>query len=224
MTAPHRHPSYSGLWPQLAYLVSGLLLGVGLAGRPALAADALNGKSLFLNGPVSGGASCASCHGPSPANNVNGILAAANNPGVISSAFAQNLGGMGSLFNGKFSASELADLAAFIGDPTVTAAPAASLAPASLTFSSTSIGQTSAALTATLTNTGSAPLNVGTITLVGAAAGDFLLSGVAATPAPRWRPAPVAASARPSAPPPPACARPPSASPTTPPVASAPCP
>ena len=185
MTAPLRHPSLSGLWPQLisqltsqlTYLVLGLLLGLGLAGRPALAADALNGKSLFLNGPVSGGASCASCHGPSPANNVNGILAAANNPSVISSAFAQNLGGMGFLFNGKFSTSELADLAAFIGDPTVTAVPAASLAPASLTFSSTSIGQTSAALTATLTNTGSATLNVGTITLGGAAAGDFLLSG-----------------------------------------------
>src|SRR5471032_59007 len=181
MTAPNKHPSLSGLWPQwasqLTYVLLGLLLGVGLAGRPALAADALNGKSLFLNGPVSGGASCASCHGPSPANNVNGILAAANNPGVISSAFAQNLGGMGALFNGKFSTSELADLAAFIGDPTVTAAPAASLTPASLTFSSTSIGQTSAALTATLTNTGSAALNVGTITLGGTAAGDFLLSG-----------------------------------------------
>src|SRR5471032_128452 len=186
MTAPNKHPSLSGLWPQwasqLTYVLLGLLLGVGLAGRPALAADALNGKSLFLNGPVSGGASCASCHGPSPANNVNGILAAANNPGVISSAFAQNLGGMGTLFNGKFSASELADLAAFIGDPSVTAAPAASLTPDSLTFSSTNIGQTSAALTATLTNTGSATLNVGTITLAGAAAGDFVLSGGGCNP------------------------------------------
>lgn len=185
MIARYRHPFLSGLWPQLAsqlasqfaHVVLGLLLVVGFACRPAQAADALNGKSLYLNGPVSGGASCASCHGPSPANNVNGILAAANNPGVISSAFAQNLGGMGSLFNGKFSASELADLAAFIGDPTVTAAPAASLAPASLTFSSTSIGQTGAVLTATLTNTGSAALNIGTITLVGVDAGDFLLSG-----------------------------------------------
>src|SRR5471032_3020488 len=167
MIVPPRHPSLFGLRPQLIYLALGLLLGVGIAGKPASAADALNGKSLFLNGPVSGGASCASCHGPSPANNVNGILAAANNPGVISSAFAQNLGGMGALFNGKFSTSELADLAAFIGDPSVTAAPAASLTPASLTFSSTSIGQTSAALTATLTNTGSAALNVGTITLGG---------------------------------------------------------
>ena len=101
----------TGLFARVA--IASLLLG--LASVSANAADALNGKSLYLNGPVSGGASCASCHGPTPANNVNGILAAANQPSVISSAFAANRGGMGSLFNGKFSAAELADLAAFIG-------------------------------------------------------------------------------------------------------------
>src|SRR5471030_2880422 len=181
MTAPNKHPSLSGLWPQwasqLTYVLLGLLLGVGLAGRPALAADALNGKSLFLNGPVSGGASCASCHGPSPANNVNGILAAANQPGVISNAFAQNLGGMGSLFNGKFSQSELADLAAFIGNPGVTSAPVASLSPSSLTFSGTAIGQSAGPLAATLSNSGNAALNIGGISITGAAAGDFQLAG-----------------------------------------------
>ena len=56
-----------------------LLAIAGMSGQ-AMAADALNGKSLYLNGPVSGGASCASCHGASPASNVNGILAAANQP------------------------------------------------------------------------------------------------------------------------------------------------
>jgi mono/diheme cytochrome c family protein len=149
---------------------------VGLPGQ-AMAADALNGKSLYLNGPVSGGATCASCHGASPASNVNGILAAANQPSVISNAFAANQGGMGSLFNGKFSAAELADLAAFIGNPNVVAAPAASLAPSSLTFSGTGIGQTAGPLAATLSNTGNAALNIGTIAIGGAAAGDFLLAG-----------------------------------------------
>jgi mono/diheme cytochrome c family protein len=106
----HRGALYAaGVWA-LLMLASG-----------AQAADALNGKNLYLNGPLSGGTSCASCHGPTPAANVNGILAAANNPGVISGAFAANRGGMGSLFNGKFSAAELADLAAFIGNPNVTA-------------------------------------------------------------------------------------------------------
>jgi len=156
------------------------LLGAALAlaaALPAQAADALNGKTLYLNGPVSGGATCASCHGASPAANVNGILKAANTPTVISAAFAANKGGMGTLFNGKFSASELADLAAFIGNPAVTAAPAASLTPASLVFSGTTLGQTSAALSATLANTGNAALNIDTIGLGGAAAAEFALSG-----------------------------------------------
>jgi mono/diheme cytochrome c family protein len=152
---------------------------VGLAGMSwqAMAADALHGKSLYLNGPVSGGVGCASCHGASPASNVNGILAAANQPSVISSAFAANVGGMGRLFNGKLSASDIDDLAAFIGNPNVVAAPAASLAPASLTFSGANIGQSSAPLAATLSNTGNAALNIGTITIGGAAAGDFAQGG-----------------------------------------------
>lgn len=165
LLSPHRGAQLAGLWALLA-LAHG-----------AHAADALNGKSLYLNGPTSGGTSCASCHGPTPANNVNGILAAANNPGVISSAFSANRGGMGSLYNGKFSAAELADLAAFIGNPNVTAAPAASLAPATLSFAGTTVGQNSAALSTTLTNTGNAALNISAIGLGGANAGDFAITG-----------------------------------------------
>ena len=141
------------------------------------AADALNGKNLYLNGPTGGGTSCASCHGPSPATNVNGILAAANNPSVITSAFSANKGGMGTLFNGKFTTAEIADLAAFIGNPTVTAAPAAAVNPASLSFAATTIGQSASALATTLSNTGNAALNVGTLSLSGAAASDYTISG-----------------------------------------------
>jgi hypothetical protein len=149
-----------------------------LAIVPAVhAADALNGKSLYLNGPVGGGTSCSSCHGPSPAANVNGILAAANNPSVISNAFSANKGGMGTLFNGHFTTAEIADLAAFIGNPTVTAAPAAAVNPASLSFSATTIGQSASALATTLSNTGNAALTVGTLSLSGAAAGDYAISG-----------------------------------------------
>jgi hypothetical protein len=141
------------------------------------AADALNGKNLYLNGPTAGGTSCASCHGPSPAANVSGILAAANNPSVITSAFSANKGGMGTLFNGKFTTAEIADLAAFIGNPAVTAAPAAAVNPASLSFAATTIGQSASPLATTLSNTGNAALAVGTLTLSGAAAADYTISG-----------------------------------------------
>jgi hypothetical protein len=163
----------TGLFARMA----GAILLLGLASASANAADALNGKSLYLNGPAGGGASCASCHSSTPANNVNGILAAANQPSVIANAIASNKGGMGGLFSGKFSAAELADLAAFIGNPNVVAAPAASLTPASLAFSGANIGQSSGPLAATLTNTGNAALNIGTISISGAAAGDFSLAG-----------------------------------------------
>jgi thiol-disulfide isomerase/thioredoxin/cytochrome c553 len=164
-------PSHHG-----ALSAAGMWVLLALAPN-AHAVDALNGKSLYLNGPTSGGTSCASCHGATPATNVNGILAAANNPAVISSAFAANRGGMGSLFNGKFSAAELADLAAFIGNPNVTAAPAASLAPASLSFAGTTVGQSSAALSTTLTNSGNAALNISAIGVGGANASEFAITG-----------------------------------------------
>jgi thiol-disulfide isomerase/thioredoxin/cytochrome c553 len=161
---PHR------LWALLA-------LGLAQAAHFAQAADALNGKSLYLNGPTSGGTSCAACHSASPANNVSGVLAGANAPSVISSAIATNRGGMGSLYNGKFSASEIGDLAAFIGNPNVTAAPAASVAPATLSFGGATVGQDSGALATTLSNTGSAALNIGSIAVGGANGGDFRISG-----------------------------------------------
>ncbi len=167
---PHGRALYAaGIWALLTL------------GASAQAADALNGKSLYLNGPVSGGTSCASCHGASPASNVSGVRAAANNPGVISNAFAANRGGMGSLFNGKFSAAEIGDLAAFIGNPDVTSAPAATLTPATLAFGGTTVGQTSTALSTTLTNSGNAMLTISTVAVGGANPGDFAISGGSCT-------------------------------------------
>ncbi|MBI3712674.1 MAG: choice-of-anchor D domain-containing protein [Burkholderiales bacterium] len=138
----------------------------------AYAADALNGKKLYLNGPVSGGTSCANCHTASPSDNISNVLAGANNPNRIANAIAQNRGGMGALKN-KFSTTELADIAAFLGNPNVTAAPAVSFAPANLSFNATTIGQSST-LSTTLTNTGSAALQLSTISLTSS---EFKLSG-----------------------------------------------
>ncbi|MDE2428930.1 MAG: choice-of-anchor D domain-containing protein [Burkholderiales bacterium] len=158
-------------------LGAGILLELVTGASSAYAADALNGKSLYLNGPKSGGTSCTACHGASPADNVNGILRGANNPSVISSAWAQNKGGMGSLYNNKFSQSEIADLAAFIGNPSVVAGPVATVSPGSLVFNGTTIGQNSAALSATVSNTGAGSLTISAISLSGNDAGDFSLSG-----------------------------------------------
>ena len=155
--------------------VAALLLG--LASQSANAQNALNGRNLYQNGPVGGGGTCVACHGPSPANNVSNIQRAANQPSVIAAAIARNAGGGMGQFAGRFSSAELADIAAYIGNPNVTASPAASLAPASLAFSGTSIGQTSAPLSTTLSSTGSAALNIGNISLGGAAAGDYSLAG-----------------------------------------------
>ena len=154
-----------------------LALGLAQAAHFAQAADALNGKSLYLNGPTSGGTACSACHSANPAANVNNILAGANNHTVISSAFAANKGGMGSLYNGKFTSAEIADLAAFIGNPTVTAAPAASVAPAALSFGGATVGQDSGALSTTLSNTGSAALNIGSLAVGGSNGGDFHITG-----------------------------------------------
>jgi thiol-disulfide isomerase/thioredoxin/cytochrome c553 len=154
-----------------------LALGLAQAAQFAQAADALNGKSLYLNGPTSGGTACSACHTANPAANVNNIQAGANNPTVISSAFAANKGGMGSLYNGKFSSAEIADLAAFIGNPTVTAAPAASVAPAALSFGGATVGQDSGALSTTLSNTGSAALNIGSLAVGGSNGADFRITG-----------------------------------------------
>ena len=173
MIGLHRHLSslpgrVRRAWPILALL----------ACVPAAhAADALNGKNLYLNGPTGGGTSCSACHGASPTANANHILNGANNPGVISSAITANTGGMGTLFNGRFTTAEIADIAAFIGNPTVTAAPAASVSPASLSFAATTVGQSASALSTTLSNTGNAALTVGTISVSGTAAGDYSISG-----------------------------------------------
>lgn len=150
----------------------------------AHAADAAHGKTLYLNGPSGGGTACARCHTASPSANVSKILSAANNPAAISAAMAANKGGMGNIYNGKLSEADLADIAAFIGNPNVGAGagPVASLNPASLAFSNTVLGQSSSALAATLANTGTGALTIDTIGVSGAGAADFSVSGGTCAP------------------------------------------
>ena len=59
------------------------------------------------------------------------------------------------------------------GTATAASAPAVTLAPASLTFSSQTVGTSSAAQAITLTNSGNAALTITAVTIVGANAGDY---------------------------------------------------
>jgi YVTN family beta-propeller protein len=70
----------------------------------------------------------------------------------------------------------LGSIAAQVFTVTPPAAPAVSLNPPSLTFTSPAIGTVSAAQTITLTNDGSATLTIGSIALTGTNSGDFSLT------------------------------------------------
>ncbi len=154
-----------------------LLVGTfaALFAGPAGAADALRGKSLYLTTP--GGISCAnsSCHGANVSANRNKLSRGANNPTVIQNAINRDTGGMGIYRNNVLTPTDVADIAAYIGNPNVTAgSPIASATPTSLSFASTAVGSTSAAQTVTLRNTGSAALAISSIAVGGT---SYLIAG-----------------------------------------------
>ncbi len=150
--------------------VAALLLVAALAAAgPASAADALRGKTLYLTTP--GGISCAnsSCHGTNVSANKNKVLRGANSPTTIQNAINRDTGGMGIYRNNVLTAIDVADIAAYIGNPNVTAGPVAAVTPASLAFGTVAVGSSSAAQTVTLRNSGTAALSVTTITVSNAA-------------------------------------------------------
>ena len=137
-------------------LVAGLALAPAL---PALATgNCANGQTLYA-APVSG-LSCASssCHKANPAQGTNKILNGANNPTRIANAINSTIPEM-AIFKGKYTASDLDDIATWIAAaPTCPAAgaPVIGVAPASFTFAAQNVGSTSAATTITVSNTGTA--------------------------------------------------------------------
>jgi cytochrome c553 len=145
-------------------------------GPPAIAADAVRGNTLYHATPAGGGAACSLCHGADPAQNQSKIQRGANNATLIQSAITANTGGMGSLA-GKWTLTDLQDIAAYIANPAATGAPVAAVSPASLAFASTTVGTTSAASTVTLSNTGNAALSLASIGIGGLQAAEFGLVG-----------------------------------------------
>jgi len=146
-----------------------------LLASPVQAADALRGKTLYNTTP--GGISCAnsSCHGSNVSLNRNKILRGANSPSTIQNAINGDTGGMGIYRNNVLTATDVADIAAYIGNPNVTAGgPIASATPTSLSFASTAVGSTSTAQTVTLRNTGTAALS---ITAIAVSNASFVVAG-----------------------------------------------
>jgi hypothetical protein len=171
---------------KMRHILSGLLLAaVSFVHTPAQATfaspDAVNGKALFAN---TNGASksCASsgCHNGFPTSKINKINNGATNKGsLILSAISGNTGGMGVL-NGFCNSDCAADLSAYIANPAagnVVLAPVASVSPSSLSFAGTIIATSAAPQTATLSNTGNAPLSISAVSFSGANAADFSNSG-----------------------------------------------
>ncbi|MET0167284.1 MAG: choice-of-anchor D domain-containing protein, partial [Vicinamibacterales bacterium] len=147
------------------------VLGVGHA------ADAVRGKALFAN---TNGApqSCASaaCHSGFPSVQRNGI-SKGSNPAPILSAITNNKGGMGILV-GYVNTTDANDIAAYIANPAAgNGSPAISLSATSVTFASQTLGTTSAAQTVTVSNTGTAVLNLTALTFGGAASAEFARGG-----------------------------------------------
>lgn len=151
-----------------------LIAAALLFANSAQAADPVRGKQLYNSTP--GGTSCAnsSCHSANVSANRNKVQRGANNPSLIQSAINNDTGGMGIYRNNVLTATDIADIAAYIANPNATASPAATLSPTSLSFASTATGTTSATQTVSLSNSGSGALSISAITVNGS---DFLRSG-----------------------------------------------
>ncbi len=80
---------------------------------PSAGPSAANGKLLYGTAPAGVALACVACHGQPPDN---ASRKGANKPSDISAAIVANRGGMG-MYAGKYSAQQLADLAAYLAGP-----------------------------------------------------------------------------------------------------------
>ena len=135
-----------------------------------------NGRTLYSTPLVTGQLSCsnAQCHANDPTTNQNRIRNGANSPATIENAINSGVSDMAFL-RGRLTASQLADLAAYIANPRATnTAPVATLSSTTLGFGSVNTGSTSSEQTITLSNTGAANLQLSAISVSGT---EFALVG-----------------------------------------------
>lgn len=163
----------------LQLLKAGVLSAALLGLQAANAADAVHGKALYTGAsPMA----CSTCHGTDVTKNQNKILNG-KTPSVIQSAINQGTGGMN--MYAAMSAADVADIAAYIANPSG-ASPVATIAvtPASVSFASQAVSTSSAAQTVTVKNSGTAALTLTGITLAGSNPGDFTQGGTCAVATP----------------------------------------
>lgn len=134
--------------------------------EPVSAQSIANGRVLYTTPQFLTRPSCASgtCHGANPSGNFNRILNGANNPTAIANAI-NNVADMAFLKN-WFTSSHIADLAAYIGNPSaVIALPVPQLSVSTVDFGSINLGSTSTLRIITITNKGTTALNLSAITV-----------------------------------------------------------
>lgn len=167
-----------------AWVCSSFVL-LAMAGGAAQAQSVTNGQTLYV-------ARCQTCHGAGATNATDSNYGKVGNAGKASTASDITLLTSACQNNNKMpcgspalTAANIADLVAFIQSKNGTlpaAAPMASLSASSITFGSQVVNSTSASQQVTLTNTGTAALNITGIALAGSNATDFAgPSGTCAT-------------------------------------------
>ncbi|HZC07403.1 MAG TPA: N,N-dimethylformamidase beta subunit family domain-containing protein, partial [Ktedonobacterales bacterium] len=132
------------------------------------------GLTVLSNSPVVG---C--CEGSGHSDSNSSLYTAASGAQVFAAGTIQwswgldNYSSNGNFVNAGIKRTTSNILNAFMNGSAPPPAPAVTLSPTSLTFSSQTVNTTSAAQTVTLTNTGTAALSISGISLAGANASDF---------------------------------------------------
>jgi len=157
-----------------------LLLTAALGASAAAAQDPLRGRDIYLNAALvkqqPGMRSCVQCHGLPPDRKLWGA-----SPAQLQGAFA-SVTLMGR-FATELQAADVADLSAFLAQPTAVALPLPQLSPLAPQFAALP-STSSPGLAFVLENGGSAPFTLGAdpVRVVGAQAGSFRLEPGGCTP------------------------------------------
>lgn len=135
---------------------------LALSATSAMSADPVRGALLFGQAPQAGLLACTDCHSEDPiVNNFGNIWSGRNGLSLIERAVQSNTGGMG-YFASLYDRTDLADIAAFLGQ-----------SPSRLAFAPTALGQDSPALQVTVNSS----LKLGLQGLTLASEGDFAIVG-----------------------------------------------